>query len=68
MMTEVNVGDIVRYDGTGYRLTEVYAVILVGEHLFDEAYNVVVLETNIEHLDGPWSFDTEILKRCKLLA
>lgn len=68
MMTEVNVGDIVRYEGTGYRLKPVYAVILITEHLFDYDFNVLVLETNIEHLDGPWSFDPAVLDKCELLA
>lgn len=68
MITEVNIGDIVRYEGVGYRLRPVYAVILITEHLFDFDYNVLVLETNIEHLDGPWSFDPPVLNHCTLLA
>ena len=68
MMTEVDIGDIVRYEGKGYRLRPTYAVVLVTQHIDTCVYDVLVLETNMDGLEGPWSFDPEVLNQCTLLA
>ena len=69
MMTEVNVGDIVRYESHSIvRESNVYAVVLVTERIEDFIYNVIVLETNMYEAHSPWSFDPDVLNKCTLLA
>lgn len=59
------IGDILRYNA--YK-SDWWAVFLVSEHIDRDSYYVVIIDTNMKDLGGPWSLDQAVLDKCTKLA
>lgn len=64
-MKEVQVGDILRYEGYN---GDKFAVFMVKEHLRGYNYNVIIFASSMKDVGGPWSLDPAVVKYCTKLA